>query len=321
METGHLRTGLGAVLAVLCFFTAFAEPVAGRSQDSAEPSLESARPEIEARVRAHRGVAGVAVIDLASGSRFGIRENEVFPSASLVKIPIMIDIFARVEEGAMSMDEPLTFLDIDRTDGSGVLRHLTAPKEVTVWDATFLMISVSDNAATDLLLAKLSPRSINERIQSLGFGSTRLFLPAVNAGPGESPTPNESGAYGLGTTTPSEIAEMLALIYEGEVVSEAASRSMMEILGFQLYEEGLPRYIPDASRVAHKTGSTPTSRNDCGVVLAPQRDFVLCVMTKDNVDQSWGLENEAYVLMGELGAIVYDELNPTDGDRPRQRRD
>lgn len=265
------------------------------------------------RIESHDGLVGVSVIDLSTGARFGVREDEAFPSASVVKIPIMIEIFAQVGEGSLGMEEPLSLLDIDRALGSGVLHRLTAPKEISVWDATYLMITASDNTATDLLLAKVSPQSVNRRMSSMGFSTTRVLLPAVNAGPGESFAPQESGYYGFGVASAREIAEMLEAMYRDTMLGAEASGLMIEILSSQLYVWGIPRRLPDQARVANKMGSTLTSRNDCGIVFGPESDFVLCVMTRDNADQRWGVENEAYRLIGDLSSLVYEELNPSGG--------
>jgi beta-lactamase class A len=274
----------------------------------ATPFLGGAAQALNDLVASHHGVAGVSVMDPKTGDMFAINGDETFPSASLVKLAVMVDVYARVTEGQLQLADPLTFLDIDRTGGSGVLQFMSAPMELTVWDAVFLMITLSDNTATNLLLAKLPPRSVTERMRTIGLYHTRIFA-RVNADPQDSFEPDSASAYGLGVTTPNEIAALLTRLYRRELVSPEASDAMMSVLRHQFYREGLPRHLPPGVEVAHKTGTLPAARNDCGVVYAPVRDFVICVMTKDNADRRWTRDNEAERLIGDVARTIYDELN------------
>ncbi len=264
------------------------------------------RAEIERRVRTHRGVAGLTILDPATGERFEINGDEEFPSASLVKVPVLVDVFARVKEGTLKLLDPLSVLNIDRTSGSGVLQYLSLPKEITVWDAAYLMITVSDNVATNVLLEKLGPRAVTARMESYGFEHTRVFA-EVNADPSESYEPAGSRAFGLGVTTPNEMAELFAMLARGEVVEPDASTQMLAILSRQFYLIGIQRFLPPEVPVAHKTGSLDRSRNDCGIVYGPRRQFVICVLTKNNRDVSWTYENEAEMLISDLARLAYEE--------------
>jgi beta-lactamase class A len=268
------------------------------------------RPELNRLAKQHHGVMGLSVMDPKTGDMFAINGDESFPSASLVKLAVMVDVYYRVSEGQLRLADPLTFLDIDRTGGSGVLQFLTAPLELRVWDALFLMITLSDNTATNLLLAKLPPRSVTERMRSLGLPRTQIFV-RVNADPQDSFAPDSARAYGLGVTTPNEIAALLTKLYRHELVNPTSSDEMMSVLSHQFYREGLPRHLPPGVEVAHKTGTLPAARNDCGIVYGPTRHFVICVMTKDNADRRWTRDNEAERLIGDVTRTVYDALNPT----------
>jgi len=256
----------------------------------------------------HDGVAGLYVLDPNSGDSFGLNENDRFPSASLVKIGIMIDVFARVQEGTLRLDNPLIYLDADRTPGSGLLQYMTSPKEITVWDAVMLMITVSDNTATNLLLEKVRVLPVNQRMRALGLEETTIFG-YVNAPPEESSTPDEAALWGLGVTTPKEMSSLLALLYHQDVVDAAASQSMISILKLQMFDEGIPRRLPEHVEVAHKTGAATTSRNDCGIVYTGELDFILCVMTRENQDQSWTQENGPNDLISEISQVIHDELH------------
>ena len=306
---GSLPVALSLLLAALLPSQALPQesPPAVSLQESGA-YLSEIRGEIEALAGAHRGVVGVSVLDPNTGESFGLNEDEPFPSASLVKMGVMIDVFARVKEGTLTLESPLIFLDGDRTGGSGLLQYLTAPKEITVWDAVVLMITVSDNTATNLLLEKLRVQPVNERMRSLGLEKTRIFSP-VNVPPGESFAPDSAAMWGLGVTTPREMTRLLSHLYHQEIVDAEASQSMIAILGRQIFYQGIPRHLPDGVQVAHKTGAVEGARNDCGIIYSGELDFILCVMTRENEDQRWGMDNEAYSLIADVSLLVYDELH------------
>lgn len=313
----RVRVALSVGLLATCF--AWSDLLAQTPADSGPAAPTTERPFL-ADVRAAledvasvRGIhVGFEVIDLATGERFGIRPREVFPSASLVKIPILVEAMAQVEAGDLALEDPLTFLDMDRAAGSGLLRHMTAPRDLTLSDALHLMIIVSDNSATDLVLEKVTPSAVNERMRQLGFASTRLLRPTVNSESDETPDPEAARVYGLGTTTPHEMAGLLTEMYRGDLISAEASRFMLGVLHEQLLGGGLDRYLPEEARVAHKTGNARGTANDCGIVDGPSRAFVICVMTRNDPTIPGlrsGSATEPRDIIGRLAALVYGSLN------------
>lgn len=114
----------------------------------------------------------------------------------------------------------------------------------------------------------------------------------------------------LGVTTPLDQAKLLAWLHRGEAVSEEASDEMLRMLAAQHYQHGLPRRLPGGTRVAHKTGSISPARHDCGIVFGPVREYVLCIMTRENQDTSWTAANEAETLLADLSRVVFNGLNP-----------
>ncbi len=272
----------------------------------AQTGLASLRPALERRVASFHGTAGVVVMDPKTGESVAIRGDEPFPTASIIKVPILVELFQRVEDGDLSPDDPIVMLDIDRQPGSGVLQFMQAPHELTVHDAAYLMIVVSDNTATNLLIDKLGIRNVNVRMDSLGLPRTTLhsktFLRSTSI------EMDSSKVYGLGVTTPMEMAKLFALIYRGEAVTPEASEQMLEMLRNQQTQIGIPRLLPDTIQVAHKTGEVDQSRHDCGIVYDDVRDFIVCVLTKDNEDTSWRPDNAAYALQADIGRIAYQAL-------------
>lgn len=274
---------------------------------AAAQTLADLRPAIEERVAAHQGTVGLAVIDLDTGEALAIRGDEPFPTASVIKVPVLVEVFHQVENGPLRLEDPLVLIAADRKPGSGILQHLSTPHELTVADAALLMIAHSDNTATNLLIDRVGIGPVNARMDSLGLPRTTLHRKLF--GPESSSiAPDSSARYGVGVTTPAEMAGLLAMLYRGEVVSAPASERMLEILRRQFYRESIPRHLAGAP-VANKTGSESAVRNDCGVVYGEARDFVLCVFTRENRDRSWSLDNEAQVLAADLARILYEGLN------------
>lgn len=272
---------------------------------AAQSAFGSLRSELEARIARHQGTVALALLDPRTGDALSIRGDEPFPSASLVKLPVLVELFHQVEGGRIRLDDPLVLLEADKQPGSGILQFLSAPHHLTVGDAATLMIALSDNTATNLLLDRIGIRSVWERMEALGLPRTKIhsktFLRSTSV------APDSSARYGLGVTTANEYARLLAMIYRGEVVSPEASRRMVEILKRQFYAEGIPRHLASAS-VAHKTGSLEAERHDCGIVYSPARDYVLCILTSGNADTGWGLDNAAHLLIADLARIVHSRL-------------
>jgi beta-lactamase class A len=315
--------GLGRAVALLALpvlgwaaFLPAAQPL-GALQDATgggggfEPAFREAFPELrralEVRIAEHRGVVGVVVLDPRTGEGVSIRGDEPFPTASMIKIPILYELFLRVEEGDLGLDDPLSMLAGDRAPGAGILRYFEAPAPISVRNAALLMTALSDNTATNLLIAKVGARAVTDRMAAEGFPQTQLFR-RVFATAAESFDPEGSERWGFGVTTPMELARILARIERGEAVTPEASEEMLRMLEAQQHRVGIPRLLPPGTRVAHKTGTISAARHDCGIVYAEARSFVLCVMTQENEDTRTAWDNEAEMLQGELARIVFDAL-------------
>ncbi|MGH7466647.1 MAG: serine hydrolase [Longimicrobiales bacterium] len=277
------------------------------SQAQAQRPLERLRRDLEARMARHRGVLGLAVIDLRSGDTLTIRGHERFPTASVIKLPILVELFHQMRHGRLRWEDRLVMLDADRVPGAGIIQHFQPPHELTVGDAATLMVSLSDNTATNLIIDKLGIRGVNARMDSLGLPATELYAKVFLRARTSVDTAG-SARWGLGVTTPFEMATLLARLYRAELVSDTASKRMIELLKLQQTRDRIPRLLPPGTVVAHKTGEVAESRNDCGIVYAAQHEFVFCAFTRENVDQRWTLENEAALLIAQLARLVYDAL-------------
>ncbi len=327
-------------LRLMRVFSAFAVAFGAQLAAWGAPTSATAQPvdwsvlkaDLEARIGQHEGVVGLAVIDLSNGETLSIRGDERFPTASTIKMAVLVELFTQIERGRISLGDPLTLLKVDQVGGSGILQHFDTPLQLTVKDAATFMINQSDNTATNLIVDKLGIRAINERMDSLGYPGTKLWA-KVSRSRQTSINPDSSRVWGLGVTTPMENARIFASIYKGEMVSQEASRRMIAMARTQASgRHEIPRYLPPGVVVAHKTGEVSATRNDCGIVYANRprgsnifdppnpgmRDYVICVYTNENEDRSWvPVDNTAEVLIGDLSKIVWDALEPAAASAAR----
>lgn len=239
---------------------------------------------------------GVAAWDFERDRRVFINENEVFPSASVIKIPIMAHVFCLRDEGRISLDETVLLRDEDRVDGSGMVKELHAGVELTLLDLTTLMIVTSDNTATNMLIDRIGMESVNSRMRSLGIEKTVLARRMYDW---------ESRKRGFeNLCTPHEIALLLKVMVEGGISSKSTSTEMLEIMARQQCRERIPLLIPEGTRVANKTGSIPGVVHDAGVVYGPSGPYALCVMTRGVSDAV-----AADRAIADVSRLVYDRFS------------
>lgn len=249
---------------------------------------------------AHHGVVGYSVIDLENGARLSRRGDETFPTASLIKVGILVTVFDLVARGQLSLDDPLTLLKIDQVPGSGVARYFHNGTILTVRDAAYLMMTISDNTATNLLLDRIVIRRMWAKMDSLGLHNTKVhskvYLRIASV------APDSSVKYGLGVTTPNEMAHLFELMAQGRAVNPSADSAMLDMMEQNNYDTMLQRYI-DGARAAHKDGETNQVRTECSLWYLRNR-IVACVLTKENVDQRWVTDNEAEVTLAKMGDAI-----------------
>lgn len=238
--------------------------------------------------------------NLETGERLTRRGDETFSTASLIKVPILVTVYDLVERGRLSLDDRLTVLAIDKVPGSGLLQHLHDGAEITVRDAAWLMTTISDNTATNLLLDRIIIRRVWDKMEALGLMNTKVHSKSFLRS--SSVAMDSSAKYGLGVTTPNEMARLFELIAEGKTVSASADSAMLVMLEHNTDDVMLQRYVSGA-RAAHKTGATNSVRTECTLWRLPAR-VVACVLTKDNEDTRWMLDNEAQVTMARIGEAI-----------------
>jgi beta-lactamase class A len=271
------------------------------SKDRLAPELQS---KLEKALRGFRGDVGVYVRHLGTGESAAIRADELFPTASMIKVPILIAVFDAIHRGALNYHAELKYRESHLYPGEDVLGSFKEGSTVALSKVVMLMITTSDNTAALWLQALAGGgAAVNRWLEANGFRSTRV----------NSRTPGrEKGqeSYGWGQTTPREMAELLVRIRERRAVSPAASDEMYRILTRIYYDGEALSQIPPTVQAASKGGAVNRSRSEVVLVNAPSGDYVFCLITKNQADQSWKPDNEAYVLLRTVSALLWQHFEP-----------
>ena len=260
--------------------------------------------QIEELVAGFHGTVGVYVHDLKKDRIAVYQPDSIFPTASIVKIPIMIGIMNKIQNRELDFHQVMIYKDTLNYDpGEDVLAAFKPEQKILLSKLLLLSLSLSDNTAS-LLLQGLAGGGlrINQLMDSLGFRVTRV----------NSRTPGrekEREIYGWGQTSPREIAEIIESIEEGKLLSRRTSDRMLRTLGRQYWDEVANSQIPPNVFVASKSGAVDESRNEVLYVNAPH-PYLFSIFTKNNTDQSWDYNNEAWVLTRRLSALLFSYYNP-----------
>lgn len=255
---------------------------------------------------AHQGKVAIAVKRLKTGESFYLNADEPRTTASLIKLPVMVETYTQAAEGKVKLSDPVTLHKVDMVQGSGILTsHFSDGATFSLRDAVRLMIVYSDNTATNLVLDKIGIASTGERMQRLGLPNTKIHAKVFKRE--TSIAPDRSKKYGLGSTTAREMVILLEKLYRGELGNPEATMAMLDHLKRCDDKDKFPRFLPDKLVVAHKTGSVNNDRTDAGLIfLAPDDPVAVCVLTNENADKSWRPDNAGNLLCAKVAKAVYD---------------
>jgi len=284
-------------IALLCFLM-FSLAATGQKID------RKLQTQIETLVTGFHGTVGIYVQDLKTGRIAELNADTLFPTASVVKIPIMTGIMHRIRLGELTFHQPITYVDtINYDPGEDVLASFRPNEKILLSKLLLLSLSLSDNNASLLLqgLAGGGAR-INGVLDSLGYTVTRV----------NSRTPGRQAlreVYGWGVTSPREISKIMLQIEEGRLFSVDLSERMLRTLGREYWDEEAMSSIPPNVFVATKSGAVDQTRNEVLYVNAPH-PYLFSIFTKNNTDTTWQKSNEAWVLTRKLSSMLFEYYNP-----------
>lgn len=288
------------LIAYFTLFVAMALP----AQSKAQSRDTDVQQQLETLVADFKGDVGIYVRHLPTGREVAIQADTLFPTASMIKVPILLKIYDLIEKGELDIHQKLVYRDSLFYAGEDILGSFKDGEEIALGKVIMLMITTSDNTAS-LWLQSLSGTgtAINEWLADNGFEATR-----VNSRT-EGRRPNWE-VYGWGQTTPREMAELLVRIRNGKAVSSAASDAMYRVLTRIYWNEEALSQIPPHVQAASKQGAVSQSRSEVVLVNAPSGDYVFCVITKNQEDTSWEADNEGYVLLRDVSRLLWQHFEP-----------
>ncbi len=262
------------------------------------------------------GVLGVAILDLSTGQKYLLHADEVMPTASSIKIAILAELYRQAQEGKLNLSDLYTLQQSDIVGGSGITEALTPDTtRLTLRDVAALMISVSDNSSTNVIIERVGMDNVNALLDSLGLAHTRLRRKMMDLKAASEGRENVS--------TPREMMLLLEALYRGKVLNKQFTDDYFMLLTIHK-ESYIPRDLPEDLRVANKPGELEGVRNDSGIVFTGKRPYVISVMTtylrheKDGGDAIVRISNAAYQMFdrlsraSEFGRVIspHDTANP-----------
>jgi beta-lactamase class A len=268
---------------------------------------------LEDLLKNFNGDVGLYVHHLKSGKTVAINADTLFPTASMIKVPITIGVFDKIEKGLLKYDSVLTYHDSLLYAGEDILGSFKSGEKISLSKVLMLMITTSDNTAS-LWSQHLAGTgtAINSWLEKNGYAHTRVN----SRTPGRE---NNRTKYGWGQTTPREMAELVTSIRQGKVISPRASERIYRNLTRIFWDGGALSQIPPYVHTASKQGMIDRSKSEVVLVNAPHGDYVFCVITKNQKDQRWVRDNEGYVLLRKVSRLLWEYFEPADRWEPAEK--
>lgn len=245
--------------------------------------------------KSYKGHVGIYLKDFSTEKTFEYKADKLFPSASLIKIPIMASIFQKINRGSFTLETQIKFSEKDRRWGSGSLKWARAGTKLSVSELLYKMITQSDNTAMQILVDYVGISALQDEFQNFGLVYTKINQEGLSLQSGRVAKENY--------TTAREMANLLERIYYRELVSESASEMMLDILKHSKSVTRLRKGIPISWEIGHKTGLLRRSCHDVGIIFAPRGDYLLAVLTGDV--PSYSSAKELITKIGKITSKFY----------------
>ncbi|MBA9079377.1 serine hydrolase [Rufibacter quisquiliarum] len=292
---------LPLLMFLVCFLLHFTTSAQQTRKEDIDKKLTQ---KLEALANGFQGDVGIYVRHLKTGKMVAINADTLFPTASMIKIPIMVGMFDKMERGEIDSKTVLRYRDSLYYAGEDIVGNFKDSSLVALSKVQMLSITTSDNTGS-LWLQQLAGggEAINAWLEKNGFQHTRMN----SRTPGRRPNWVK---YGWGQTTPREMATLVTMIRDGKAVSPAASERMYRNLGRIYYDREALSQIPPYVHTASKSGAVNQSKSEVVLVNAPHGDYVFCIITKNQQDERWQDDNAGYVLIRKVSNIIWNHFEP-----------
>ena len=286
-------------------------PIAAITQPQTATSTRETAPSLDSRVRTEvaqfKGKVSLFAKNLDTGATYDLGGDNRVRTASTIKIAIMVEAFARVAEGKAKWGDEVVLTNAKKVSGSGVLQELSDGLKLTLRDAVTLMMIVSDNTATNLVLDVLTTDAVNARMDSLGLKQTRVLRKVGGGGTSRAGEDPALKPFGLGVTTPREMVTLMEKLERGEVINAAASKEMIALMKREQHRDGVGRALAGVE-MATKAGALDQLRSDVGIIYSKRGRIAMAITCDDMPEVIWSGENPGYLMLSRLSQILIDGL-------------
>jgi beta-lactamase class A len=274
---------------------------------AAAQSQSNLDDQIKPIVASFKGKVSLFAKNLDAGETYALNADERVRTASTIKIAVMIEAFARVAEGKAKWTDEVVLTKEKKVSGSGILNELSDGLRLTLRDAVNLMMILSDNTATNLVLDVLTTDAVNARVESLGFKQIKIMRKVGSGGESAAGKDPENKKYGLGMATPREMVLVMEKLERGEIISTAVSKEMIELMKREQGRNAIGRSLSNVP-MASKSGALDRLRSAIGILYTKNGRIAMAISCDDMPEVMWSVDNPAYLLMSRLSEVLVEGL-------------
>jgi beta-lactamase class A len=304
----RINIKLAALVAMLLLSQLTSAQKTKPKPSAAVPAPVSLDARIQQAIDSFQGKVWIYAKNLDTGKEFSLRGNEQTRTASTIKLAIMAETFHQVAQGKLHWDDPIELTKEKKQGGSGILFEFSDGTKIDLKTAVNLMIVVSDNTATNLVLDKVGSDNVNDFMDSLGLTDLKVMRKIGGGSESRAYADPQNKLFGLGRCSPHQIAHLVEMMERGELVSKEASAQMIDILKRQQLKDGIGRGVPDTMPVASKSGALDRFRADVGIVYTRRGRILMAIYIDDMRVVAYDQENPGLAMIWKLSQILQDGL-------------
>jgi len=263
--------------------------------------------QIKPIVASFKGKVSLFAKNLDTRETYALNPDERVRTASTIKIAVMIEAFARVNEGKAKWTDEVVLTKEKKVSGSGILTELSDGLKLTLRDAVNLMMILSDNTATNLVLDVLTTDAVNARMESLGFKQIKINRKVGSGGESTAGKDPENKKFGLGVTTPREMVLIIEKLERGEIINPTVSKEMIDLMKREQGRNAIGRSLWNVE-MASKYGALDRLRSAVGILYMKNGRVAMAISCDDMPETMWSVDNPAYLLMSKLSEVLAEGL-------------
>jgi beta-lactamase class A len=297
---------LAAILAILVTLPGIGQRQAIKLSPAGSP--QSLDDKVQAALAGFNGKAWIYARNLDTGKDYAFRADEQTRTASTIKLAIMAETFHQVAQGKVKWEDEIVLTKEKKQGGSGILFEFSDGTKIDLKTAVNLMIVVSDNTATNLVLDKIGADNVNDFMDSLGLSDIKSMRKIGGGGDAKAWAEPQNKLFGLGRSSPRQMVKLVEMMERGQIVSKEASAGMIAIMKRQQFKDGIGRGVPDTIPVASKSGALDRFRADVGIIYTRRGRIAMAITIDDMRVVAYDQENPGLAMLWKLSQILQDGL-------------